>query len=233
MRINWTYDEIVLVAEVTRLNDWRSIDQEHPAAVRLSKLLRASTLHPLEGREISFRNPSGVARKSADIRAHHPGFTGSPTNGNKLDAVVLADFLADPETMSQEAARIEELLERGDLLFPADDGREVGVSEGRVLLAAHYRRERNAGMRRQKLQSVINDGQELSCEVCAFNFQVTYGERGTGYIEVHHVLPLHISGETQTKLADLALLCSNCHRMMHRSPWTTPAALRQRLSTEA
>ncbi|WP_233533532.1 HNH endonuclease [Kitasatospora sp. SolWspMP-SS2h] len=55
-----------------------------------------------------------------------------------------------------------------------------------------------------------------------------YGERGAGYVECHHVVPLHVAGEGTTKLADLALICANCHRMIHRkAPWPTPAELRE------
>ncbi|MBN4084034.1 HNH endonuclease [bacterium AH-315-A03] len=34
------------------------------------------------------------------------------------------------------------------------------------------------------------------------------------------------AGQTTTRLSDLALVCSNCHRMIHRrSPWPTPIEL--------
>ncbi|MEV6744057.1 HNH endonuclease [Streptomyces sp. NPDC051080] len=46
-------------------------------------------------------------------------------------------------------------------------------------------------------------------------------------MECHHVLPLHVAGEGHTKLSDLALICANCHRMIHRrAPWPTPGDLR-------
>ncbi|WP_433917182.1 HNH endonuclease [Streptomyces sp. NBC_01744] len=46
-------------------------------------------------------------------------------------------------------------------------------------------------------------------------------------MECHHVVPLHEAGEGQTKLSDLALICSNCHRIIHRrAPWPTPGELR-------
>lgn len=49
-------------------------------------------------------------------------------------------------------------------------------------------------------------GADIAYEVCGFDFGYVYGERGEGYIEVHHVRPLHISGETETRLDNLALL---------------------------
>jgi 5-methylcytosine-specific restriction protein A len=40
---------------------------------------------------------------------------------------------------------------------------------------------------------------------------------GRGFIECHHLLPLaELARERLSRLADLALVCSNCHRMVHR-----------------
>jgi len=37
-----------------------------------------------------------------------------------------------------------------------------------------------------------------------------------------------LDGEAKTRLDDLALLCSNCHRMVHvRRPWLSMAELKQ------
>jgi 5-methylcytosine-specific restriction enzyme A len=68
----------------------------------------------------------------------------------------------------------------------------------------------------------------LACEICGFDFEATYGERGTGFIEVHHGVPLHLlKPGTKTKLDDLHLLCANCHRMIHyRRPWLTVGQLK-------
>lgn len=40
------------------------------------------------------------------------------------------------------------------------------------------------------------------------------GERGSLFAECHRRNPLSIVGETQIRQEDLALLCSNCHRMI-------------------
>lgn len=71
----------------------------------------------------------------------------------------------------------------------------------------------------------------MACEGCGFDFGKVYGDRGAGYIECHHAVPLHASGETTTRLKDLVLLCSNYHRMIHRaSLWLTPDELRDLVS---
>jgi 5-methylcytosine-specific restriction protein A len=45
----------------------------------------------------------------------------------------------------------------------------------------------------------------------------TYGPAGDGVIECQHTKPVHtLRAGQRTKLDDLALVCSNCHRMIHR-----------------
>ena len=61
-----------------------------------------------------------------------------------------------------------------------------------------------------------------TCEVCGFNFSAVYGDPGDGYCEVHHLIPLSERSELEwtqnlrTRIEDVAVLCANCHRMVHR-----------------
>jgi 5-methylcytosine-specific restriction enzyme A len=53
-----------------------------------------------------------------------------------------------------------------------------------------------------------------------------YGELGRGHAECHHTLPLSEAAFVRkTRLRDLAIVCANCHRMLHRG--------RPRISVEA
>jgi hypothetical protein len=58
------------------------------------------------------------------------------------------------------------------------------------------------------------------CQCCGFDFKLTYGDLGDGYIEVHHLKPLAslVEGESVQYDArtDFRVLCANCHRMIHR-----------------
>ena len=74
---------------------------------------------------------------------------------------------------------------------------------------------------------MLRAGGRPTCQVCSFDFEAAYGDCGAGYVECHHVVPLHQAGEGRTRLSDLALSCCNCHRMIHRrAPWPTPEELR-------
>lgn len=229
-RVNWTRDEIILACDLVAKNGWRSLERSDKGVIELSKLLRGNPLHPQQLRTSTFRNPNGVAMKTANIATSHPDYRGKGTNGNKLDQEVLLMFLAEPARMTAAAAEIRAEILLGDFVPSMEDSFDDGeheAAEGRLLLSRHRRRERSPKLRRQKIEQAKKAGVPISCEVCHFNFHVTYGPRGEDFIEIHHILPLHASGEIKTKLSDLAMLCSNCHRMIHRgNPWLTPAELR-------
>ncbi|MFE4059810.1 HNH endonuclease [Streptomyces sp. NPDC059096] len=228
---DWTRDEIILACELAMANGWKRLEFDDPRVIELSALLQTMPIHPEELRNELFRNPNGVARKTVDITSRHPDYRGKPTNGNVLDVEVMNDFLARPTEMTEVARRIRHGLTTGefqDLLpEPEEEEDEYSAPEGRLLLRRHRSRERNKGLRRKKIASVLGRGGQLACEACGFDFEVVYGDRGAGYIECHHVVPLHEAGEGRTKLSDLALICANCHRMIHRrAPWPTPLELR-------
>lgn len=64
----------------------------------------------------------------------------------------------------------------------------------------------------------------LECVVCGFNFEKHYGDWGKGFIEVHHLKPLSEKSGEETETnpeKDLAVLCANCHRMVHRKKGMT------------
>lgn len=52
------------------------------------------------------------------------------------------------------------------------------------------------------------------------DFGRKYGEIGAGYIEAHHMRPISSLKEGETVEYDIqkdfSVLCSNCHRMIHR-----------------
>jgi len=94
---------------------------------------------------------------------------------------------------------------------------EFSTPEGRERLVTHLRRERSSRLVTAKKEAVFAAKGKLSCEACTFTFEDKYGWLGKNYCEVHHRNPLSISDERETSLNDLAILCSNCHRMIHRT----------------
>ena len=58
------------------------------------------------------------------------------------------------------------------------------------------------------------------CQGCSIDFSVVYGAAGKDYIEAHHLTPLSELPEdvpvSLDPVRDFAVLCANCHRMVHR-----------------
>jgi 5-methylcytosine-specific restriction enzyme A len=71
------------------------------------------------------------------------------------------------------------------------------------------------------------------CAACGFNFGKVYGDLADGYIEVHHIESLALSGPVRIDPAtDLVPLCSNCHSVVHRVSPPLPIAELVRLISE-
>ncbi|WAE73648.1 HNH endonuclease [Streptomonospora nanhaiensis] len=220
----WTWDELILACDLLARHDWTPLDTSRPEVVDLSRLLQLLPLHPQEKRPANFRSPSSVRLKMANIRNWHKANTNKKTNGSTLDRRIYQAFVEDPERMHAAARRIREGILSGELAelppFEEETEEEISATEGRLLVRKHYARERSRTLRTQKIKQTRAQGRPIACEACSFDFAEIYGARGDGYIEVHHIVPLHHAGESTTRLEDLALLCANCHRMIHVSkPW--------------
>lgn len=225
-RLDWTWDEIMIVARHVEDNNGRELRAGTDLNKRAQDLLNRATIHPTHLREQPIRSEGSVSHKSGDLLSVHPEHPGGAKKGGRTTAQVVTYWHENPRDARAEEIALEEMIERGEPMQTPEDGDAVTAIEGTALIVRHRRRERNPALRTAKIKSAAT----LDCEVCEFNFGRAYGERGTGYVEVHHTLPLHISGTVETKLDDLALLCSNCHRMIHRSPWVTPSQLRAHLA---
>lgn len=110
---------------------------------------------------------------------------------------------------------------RSDQLSPSNpdniqDGSDAFISapEGKAALRIHLRRERSQKLI-QAFKATLTDP---CCEACGMRFSEVYGDLGAGYIEAHHKIPVSsLDDASITKLSDLAALCANCHRIIHKN----------------
>ena len=81
--------------------------------------------------------------------------------------------------------------------------------------------ERSYFRRNPKLIKQAKEYYGYSCQVCGFRFSDKYGKLGSNYIECHHLNPLSERPDAEkrisTSIEDVRVVCSNCHRMLHRS----------------
>ncbi|UFS69484.1 HNH endonuclease [Geomonas sp. RF6] len=120
-------------------------------------------------------------------------------NGYRSYAVMFGAKVSEQDiTKDVEAEQVEDVGPR----------LEGGVKE------YYGRRYERDAINRQK--AIEHHG--LACNICGFNFEKMYGERGSGYIEVHHIKPISTFGKEQhvDPRTDLITVCCNCHRMIHR-----------------
>jgi len=126
-------------------------------------------------------------------------------------------------------SNIEQLTE----IKVVEDNEEVSEEhsghEGKPIWRLHKSRERDSKLVRKKKEEALKNAGKLECEVCQMDFEKTYGAIGYGFAECHHVNPLAFRNENEeTKLKELAILCANCHRMIHRQkPWMSISELRK------
>ena len=89
-------------------------------------------------------------------------------------------------------------------------------------MRTHLVRERNSKVVKEaKHLFKATHGGKLFCEVCGFDFSEKYGKLGEGFIEAHHIKKLSkTEGVYEIKPSDFAMVCSNCHSMLHRGDIT-------------
>ncbi len=111
---------------------------------------------------------------------------------------------------------------------------DIGFVEGRKKLRQHIIRERNPLVIKIAKERYREIHGKLFCEVCGFDFYEKYGELGEDFIEGHHTIPVSELEEGQrTRIEDIAIVCSNCHKMLHRKrPWLSKEELREIIHKE-
>lgn len=224
---DWTRDEHILALDLYLSAKPGQPQKGGKEVVALSELL--NRLHRKFGTQGSatLRNPDGVYMKLMNLKAHDPDSIARGRRGlqrgNRLEADVWREFGSDPRRLKQVAQAIRSFITSNmplaDSLSDEDD--EL-APEGRVLARVHRSYERNPKNRAKKLARFNRDNSgRVFCESCGFDFEQTYGERGAGFIECHHVTPVsQLTAATKLLLSDFRLVCSNCHRMIHRAqPW--------------
>lgn len=135
----------------------------------------------------------------------------------RLGEMVTDESIVDIETETKEIEQV------------ANEDDEQSFPEGEKIYQLHLNRERNQMVVKLAKNQAIKRDDLLCCQVCGFSFVKAYGQVGKGFIEAHHTIPLsEISEIIETKIEDLALVCSNCHRMLHRRrPWLSIDQLKE------
>jgi len=235
----WSRDELILALELYMQDRSSPPDKRSQEVLELSAVLNRLGQALGTARGDAFRNANGVYMKMMNFRRFDPQFTNDGrvglTRGNKDEAVVWEEFSADPSRLKAVAAAIVLALNErvGEEDEVVED--EVGIEEapeGRLLTRVHRTRERNRQLVQERKKKALKEHGRLFCEACGFDFGEHYGKAASHIIDCHHTKPVHtLVDGSKTRLEDLALLCANCHRVVHASrQWLSIDQLRERIA---
>lgn len=229
---NWTRDELILTLDFYKRYSPSIPDKHSKEIAALSEQLNKLATIVGDKPSDTYRNPNGVYMKLMNFRRFDPESVGvGLQRGGKDEEIVWDEFSDDAFRLRTAAHSIRSHIEEIDsfpegLQVPSDGTEEA--SEGRLLTRVHVSRERNQQIVSRKKHQFEKQHGGLFCEACGFDFESVYGERGRGFIECHHTKPVsELNAGEKTNINDLSLLCSNCHRMVHRErPWLSMEQLK-------
>lgn len=158
----------------------------------------------------SSQHELGKKLKDVRIRLYKKGTSQEPAMDSSLSGTFEISF---PDSSEK---RFD--TNPSDLLFGMEWNEKNEYREGKKRLYSHLVRERDRRVIRVAIKKAKERYGKVFCEVCGFDFFQMYGEYGIDFIECHHKIPLAERDDlgSITKIEDIALLCANCHRMIHR-----------------
>jgi 5-methylcytosine-specific restriction protein A len=230
---NWTRDELILAVEFYKTYAPSIPGKTDKRLIAVSDEIRALAEGlGLEGDE-TFRNPNGVYMKLMELRKYDPDYEGKGL-GRQLRQVeqeawglTATEIASATELIRAALVEIKKDAKVGQVVAASWEPEVQDAPEGALVTRLHRYRERSRKITKDKKKHFLNLHGSLYCEGCGFDFAKAYGERGFGFIECHHTVPVStMEPGRKTKLSELALVCSNCHRMIHaKRPWLDMAGL--------
>lgn len=208
----WTRDETILALELFFEAGLVALSDTDQRVVELSQILRSLPGNEARAKNPRFRNPAGVSFKLSNLQsvATGKGFA----NSSMTDLAVWKQFESRPSKVREIARLIRKYAPEVPLDVALKE-EDCEFEEGLVITAMHRRIERNRKLRNALLRNRRKAG-ILSCDSCGTTNPVKDIRLEDAIFDAHHMRPLSEVGVTKTKLSDMALLCANCHRNIHR-----------------
>lgn len=208
------------------------------------------TLRPLEVRILHAESHpinlqarlDSIAKDNADlgaVRAKHPALAdaikkhmdavsagiNSIAIRKAADAVIGEQTEEFGKTNSASVSTVESLP-------PTPLEEDITGKEGKILTRLHSYRERDRGFVKKSKDAFKAKHGKLFCECCGHDPVAVYGPRGEDRIAAHHKTPVEeLMPDTITTPEDLAMVCPNCHDIIHaKRPWMAVEDLRALLA---
>lgn len=161
---------------------------------------------------------------STAMRTQHPVGTRFLLDVREMQRGSGAPFLYAPPTAAYKVLKDKEVerlfskvsttrpkVERAAPAPKAPEAMTLEAIEGLMAEGRLLRRSRNDALRRTVLQA-----SKGVCAACDTDFAQRLGELGWSLLQVHHIEKLSERIDASvTKAEDLAVLCANCHALIH------------------
>lgn len=207
----WTRDETILALDLFFDAGLVALSDSDSRVIALSEKLRTLPGNGERSRKGSFRNPAGVSFKMSNLQsvATGRGFA----NASATDRAVWAHFETRRSRLKEVANQILKFV--NEVPLDTSETEEDEFPEGVVLTRVHRRIERSSRLR----AALIRDRRKrnlLRCDACLRVNPTSEARFDDAIFDAHHLAPLSEIGTSRTKISDIALLCANCHRIIHR-----------------
>ena len=238
----WTREELLLGLQLYLHHRASLLPKDSPEVIELSVFLGEIAKARGVAAVATYRNATGVYMKMMNFRRFDPAYIKGGKVGlvraNKDEGAVWSKFADDLPRLDAvcSAIRAAVHLPGSNNFLGGDDETDIeDAEEGRVLTRLHRTRERSRKLVEAAKRAAMKKHGRLFCSACGFSFDKRYGSTYAGIIDVHHTKPVHTLPEGhKTKIEDLALLCANCHRVVHSSrSWLTVAQVTELVGSRA
>ncbi len=200
----------------------------HPAGITTSQLLvflrralkpTGDDLILLDG-----RNDDRFSQKVRNLRSHstlersgYATFSDGKYHITPAGKSVAADGTGIMEAFADQGFSAEQRKKALERKFDT-----IVVEEGAHVPSKSKAARRSAILKKYAISQFRDADGSIECHGCGFRAESVYGGAYKGMIEIHHKRPLFLnSGLTRIKglqaaLKEVAALCPNCHRIVHR-----------------
>lgn len=214
-RAKWSVEETILALDYYLTHKGRIPFLKGADLRDLTEVIQQYNSHFSDG---NVRSQASIEMKISNFKS----IDSEPINGSKgLSQYSLLDY----ELFMHYRNRINDLEEAVSQIKASmsnTSGRSLPsikqTTEGGYKLVTHKIIERNPNFIKKFKLAMLDIEGKLSCSVCEFDFEDFYGDIGHSFIECHHLIPISkYEGPHAINKDDLALVCSNCHSMLHKS----------------
>ena len=191
---SWSRDELILALDLYAHFKGNPPGKASKEVVELSQLLNEMEI---ANRASDFRNANGVYMKVTNFRRFDPVYIAQGKKGlqrgGRLEQEVWDYFADNPSDLTKTAKTIRNIVKQRQIPIGDQDEDDdfAEAEEGRILTRLHRSRERSRELITKKKALALRLHGRLQCEACSFDFEDTYGSRGSGFIEAHHTKPLY------------------------------------------